>query len=152
MKGHAKYLGVVIGPGAAGHRWARNKFIGVCVPASAPPRRAGSKDTSLSRPMLFPSFLSLRRLLNLTQTPSLRKTWHSRGFRQARFTRFHLPCFEEEVLVLSKLMFLASSSRVRLPIFALPLSAVLSTGIARIRAAKDCCGRTLDSFARSWDD
>ena len=31
-------------------------------------------------------------------------------------------------------------------------SAVLSTGMARIRAAKDCCGRTLDSFARSWDD
>ena len=31
-------------------------------------------------------------------------------------------------------------------------SAVLSTGKGRIRAAKDHCGRTLDSFARTWDD
>ena len=31
-------------------------------------------------------------------------------------------------------------------------SALLSTGMARIRAAKDCCGATLDSFRLSWED
>ena len=124
-----------------------------CVRASAHPRIVWSKDWSLSRSMPCPSSLSLSLSLNLTQQPSQRKIGRSEDFRQAPFTQSHLHCFDEDlharlkidvdgVQITSKAARFCVSSR----------SMVRSTGIERIRTAKDHFGRTLDSFARSWDE
>ena len=148
IKDHAKYLGVVIGPGAAAHRWtkSRNTFIAVCA------RLHASAQNLVQRPVSFKVY-ALSVLSFVGSVAAQWKIWHSKGFRQAHFMRSHLPCIRRRSacglkIDVDGIQLTSKAARFRVA----SRSAQLSTGMARIRAAKDHCGRTLDSFARSWDD
>ena len=146
---HAKYLGVVIGPDASAHRWTkvRNKFVAVCAPICT--------SQSLVWRLVSFKFYALSVLdfaLSVSETITAEKSarlWLSAG-------PFHaLP---------SSMLRRGSTCTIKNDVDGIPLtsnaacfwyasrSAQLSSGMARIRAAKDHCGRKIDSFSASCDE
>ena len=143
IQDHAKYLGLAIRPGAAGHRWteASTTCVGVCARASAP-RRVWSKDVSLSRymPRLYAATIAAENLALQRLSAGPFHSIPSALLRQGSACGLKIDA--DGIQLTSKAARFRVTSQ----------SAVLSTGMDRIRAAEDYCGGTLDSFTRSWDD
>ena len=111
--------------------------------ASAARPKAWSKDTSLSRFVPCLSSPSLVLSLNPMRLPLWLRTLRFKGFLLLRRgSACGLKIDVDGVQLTSKAARFRVASR----------SDVLSVGMARIGAAKDHDGRTLDSCARSWDD
>ena len=100
----------------------RGTKLSVCARVSAPPHRALSRDSSLSRYMLCLSSPSSDLSQNLTLQPLRPKLGRFKGFRQDLFLHFRPHCSGEEVRAASKLMLTAFSSRARLLDSVLPLN------------------------------
>ena len=121
--------------------------------ASAPLRRAWSKDSSLSRFMPSLSSPLLGKSLNLTQQPQRPNVWRFKGFRQAPFHSIPSALLQRGSACGLKIDVDGVQLRSKAARFRVASqSAVLSTGMNRICEGNDHCCRTLDSFARSWDD
>ena len=148
IKDHAKYLGVVIGPSAAAHRWTKSRNTLNCCMCPPPRLRAelGSKTSFIQsvcpfRPLL--RWVGCRTVENLALQRHSAGTFHALpSAMHRRRSACGLKIDVDGIQLTSKAARFRVASR----------SAQLSTGMACIRAAKDHCGRTLDSFARSWDD
>ena len=112
-----------------------------CARASAPPRRVWSKDLSLSRYM--PRLYAATIAENLALQRLSAGPFHSiPSALLRRGSACGLKIDADGIQLTTKAARFRVTSQ----------SAVLSTGMDRIRAAKDYCGGTLDSFTRSWDD
>ena len=151
---HARYLGVEIGPGAAGHRWtkARNMFVGVS---------ARVRSSSQSRVQWLVS-VEIYAVSGLTFVGSVAEpdkaaiAAENLALQRLSARPFHA--------LLAALLRRRSTCGLKIDADGIQLtsnaarcrvasrSEKLSTGMARMRVAKDYDGRTFDSCARSWDD
>ena len=117
---HARYLGVEIGPGAAGHRCtkARNNFVGKC---------ARIRSSSQSLVQRFDSFkicaLSVLSFIGSVTEPDaatiMAENHALQRFRQALSTLSRPRCSDEEVHAASKLMLTIFSLRAKPLVFVL---------------------------------
>ena len=124
------------------------------VRASAPPRRALSKDLSLSRfcALSVLSFVGCVAEFDTATIASENQALHRLFSRPISLhpmcTAPARKCICGLKIEVDGIQLTSKAARFRVA----SQSTDLSTGMDRIRAAKDNVGRTLDSFVMSWDD
>ena len=147
-------LGVEIGPRAAGHRWteARNIFFGTCVRIRISSQGfvqglVSSKINALSV-LSFIGFVAQPDESSIMAEDLALQRLSAGPFHSVpsallrRGSACGLKIDVDDIQLMSKAARCRVASR----------SDLLSSGMARIGAAKDHDGRTLDSCARGWDD
>ena len=141
IKDHAQYSGVEIWPGAADRRWnkERNKCVGVCA------RIRASSHSLVLHALSVHSFIG-----SVAEPDAATIAAETLALQRLAGGPFHsLPsALLRRAKAVDGILSTSKAARFRVA----SQSAVLSTGMGRIQAANDHCGRTLESVSRSWDE